>query len=53
MADEPAHGLPRRPASKMDRASEPENRKPEAELPFEAAMPQEMRIDSAIDDGEA
>src|SRR5713101_6353734 len=38
MVDEPAHGLPRRPAGKMDRASEPKNGKAEAELPFQPTM---------------
>jgi len=29
------------------------NRKPEAEVPFQAAVPQEMRIDCAVDERQA
>jgi hypothetical protein len=39
--------------TEADTAGEPGNGKAEAEPPFEAAVAQEMRIDGALDDGEA
>jgi hypothetical protein len=50
---EPAHGPAHRARGQPDIARQPHKRKPAAEFPFEAAVPQEMRIDRAVDDRQA
>lgn len=52
LGDEAADGLTRGSAGEASTTGEPGNGKPEPEPPFEATMPQEMRIDSAVDDAE-
>jgi hypothetical protein len=51
--DEAADGLTHGPAGNAHAAGEPSDGKVEPELPFEAAVAQEMRIDSAVDDRQA
>jgi len=53
LSSKPADGLSHRPAGDTSTAGEPGDGKPELRFPFEAAMPQKMRIDRAVDDGEA
>jgi hypothetical protein len=48
-----AHGLSRWPAGAADGAGEPRDGKAEPPFSFEAAMPQEMIINSAVDHGQA
>jgi hypothetical protein len=50
LSSKPADGFSHRPAGDTSTAGEPGNGKAEPKLPFEAAMPQKMRIDSAVDD---
>jgi hypothetical protein len=50
--DEATDGPARRVAAKTDTARKPRNRKAEAGLSFQTAMPQEMWIDHAVGDGE-
>jgi len=49
---EAAHGPAHRPGGQADTARQPHEGKAEAEFPFEAAVPEEMRIDGAFDDRE-
>jgi len=51
--DETAHGFAGRSTGGADSASEPLNGEAEPELAFEAAVAQEMRIDGAVEGGEA
>ena len=53
LVEETAHRLTRGSDGEASTPGEPGNGKAEAELPFEAGMAQEMRIDRAVDDGEA
>jgi len=53
MGDETPHRLSRWPAGQTDMASQPKNGKPEPELPFQAAVPQQMRIDGTLREGQA
>jgi len=48
--DEAAHRLAHRSVDSRIIAPQPQNRKPEAEFSFQAAVPQEMRIDRTVDD---
>jgi len=50
---EAAHGTARSRAAEASSVGDPGNRKAEAEPPFQAAVPQEMRIDGAVDHGKA
>ena len=52
LGHEAADGLARGSAGEASTTGEPGNGEPEPEPPFETTMPQEMRIDSAVDDGE-
>jgi hypothetical protein len=53
VGDETAHGLAHRICRETDIASHAHNRKLDAEFSFQAAVPDEMRIDGALDDREA
>ena len=53
VVDEAAHNAARGPAGEASSTGEPGNGKAEAELPFEPIVAQKMRMDGAVDDGEA
>lgn len=53
LSHEAAHGTARSRAAQASAVGDPGNRKAEAEPPFQAAVPQEMTIDGAVDHGKA
>jgi hypothetical protein len=53
LRDEAAQGAARGRATETSSTGDPRDGKPETEPPFQSAVPQKMRIDRAVDDGEA
>src|SRR5436309_15974295 len=51
--DQPPHGESNRSAGEARRAADRGNGEATTESPFQAAMPQQMKIDGALGDGEA
>jgi hypothetical protein len=52
-AHKAAHGVPRRAGGESDPQRQPQDGKPQPDLPFEPAMPQEMGIGRAVNDRQA
>jgi hypothetical protein len=53
LAEETAQALPRGADGKPSALGEPADRKTEAELSLEAAVPEKMKVNGAVDDGKA